>query len=208
MINEVNILHKGHGGYFADNAGKKSAGLLCVISYHHKSIVELGKYGFDALSKPLVSPSRRSPVLLIQPIRNFQSDICDIKEVLLHLCAEITFVSEYHTIVVFPLHILEIVKVMNTCSSHVVRMDYSLYPTDCMEFIAIIMHPLRSTVTPVRYCLGIVLPHNAAFGSRILTDLNWFGVYAEYIFLSVHSHCYILAYLLGKTCRLLTFITI
>ncbi len=31
MINEIDILHKGHSGLFACHAGKETAGLLCIV---------------------------------------------------------------------------------------------------------------------------------------------------------------------------------
>ena len=53
MINEIDILHESHGGDFTCYSGEKSAGLLCVISYHHKIVIELGEYGFDSFAEPL-----------------------------------------------------------------------------------------------------------------------------------------------------------
>lgn len=33
--------------------GEKAAGLLCVITYHHKTVVELGENGLNPLSELL-----------------------------------------------------------------------------------------------------------------------------------------------------------
>ena len=134
MINEIDILHERHCCYFACYAGEKTAGLFCVVSYHHKIVVELGKYRFNPFAEPFVSPSRRAPVLLIQPIWNFKSDICCLKEILLNLSTEIAFVSKHHAIMIFPAYVLEIMKVMNTCGSHVIGMDDTTYSADSMEF--------------------------------------------------------------------------
>ena len=46
MINENDILHEHHSRDFACHTGKETAGLLCIVSYHHEIVVELGEYGF------------------------------------------------------------------------------------------------------------------------------------------------------------------
>ena len=56
MISVIDILHESHSDNLCCHSGEKSAGLLCVISYHHKRVVELGEYGFDTFSKPLARP--------------------------------------------------------------------------------------------------------------------------------------------------------
>src|SRR3712207_6954051 len=48
------------------------------------------------------------------------------------------------------------------------------------------------------------MPHGAAFCPCVLTDLDGFGVDAEYIFRTVYCHCHILADILRKPCRQLT----
>ena len=93
MVNEIDILHEGHSGYFASHYREKSARLLCVIAYHHKTVVELGENGLNPLSEFFVCPYRCSPVLLIQPIWNFQSNVGDVKKILLHLGAETVAVN-------------------------------------------------------------------------------------------------------------------
>ena len=142
MINEIDILHERHCCYFACYAGEKTAGLFCIVSYHHKIVVELGKYRFDTFTESLVCPCRRMPVFLIQPIWNFKSDIGRFKEILLNLGSEIAFVSEHHAIMIFPTYILQIMKVMDACSSHVIGMDDTTYSAGSMEFISIIMQAL------------------------------------------------------------------
>lgn len=62
MINKVDILHECHGCDFTRYAGEKSAGLLCIVTYHHEIVVELGKDFFDALSEMPVCPRRWSLV--------------------------------------------------------------------------------------------------------------------------------------------------
>lgn len=138
MINVIDILHKCHSGNFASHTGEKSAGLLCLITYHHKAVVELGENCLNPLSELFICPCRRSPIFLIQPIWNFQSNVGDIKKILLHLGAEIAFVTKHHAVMIFPLHILEVMDVVDTCSSHVEGMNNTAYSTDIMEFISII----------------------------------------------------------------------
>ena len=81
MINEIDILHESHSGDFTGHSGEKSAGLLCVISYHHKIVVGLGEHGFNPFSELFVSPRRLAPVLLIQPIWYFERDVCRLKKI-------------------------------------------------------------------------------------------------------------------------------
>ena len=133
------------------------------------------------------------PVFLIQPIWNVKSDICCLKEILLNLNTEIAFVSKHHAIMIFPAYVLEIMKVMNTCGSHVKGMDNTKYSIDNMELIAIIMQALRSAVSPVGSSIGIVLSHSASFRPCVPAYLYRFGVNAEYIFGSINGFGYIFA---------------
>ena len=201
MINEIDILHERHCCYFACYAGEKTAGLFCIVSYHHKIVVELGKYRFDTFTESLVCPCRRMPVFLIQPIWNFKSDICCLKEILLNLSTEIALVSKHHAIMIFPAYVLEKMKVMNTCGSHVKGMDNTKYSADNMELIAIIMQALRSAVSPVGSSIGIVLSHGASFGPCVPAYLYWFRINAEYIFGAINSSGYILADFFCKSGR-------
>ena len=201
MINEVDILHECHSGDFACHVGKEFAGLFCIISYHHQRVVELGENRLYPFSELFVSPSRRSPVFLIQPIGYLKSDVCDIKKVLLHLCAEITFVAKYHAVVIFPPYILEVMEVVNACRRHVVRMDNASYSADCMEFISIIIHPLRCTIAPVWCLVRVIASHCTAFCPYVLTYLYRLGVDAENIFPSINGGGHIPTYFLGQPCR-------
>ena len=84
MINEIDKLHERHSCDFARHSGKETAGLLCIVSYHHEIVVELREYCFDTLAESLVCPDWGTPVLLIEPIWNFEGDICGLKEILLN----------------------------------------------------------------------------------------------------------------------------
>lgn len=205
MINEINILHECHCRDFTCHTGKEAAGLLRVVSYHHEVIVELGEYSFYTFAELFICPRRRSPILLIQPIRNFQSNVGDVKKILLHLGAEIAFVTKHHAVMIFPLHILEVMEVVDTCSCHVVGMDDTAYSADSMEFISIIIHSLRCAIAPVRSRFGIVASHCTSFGSCVLTYFYRLGVNAEDIFSSINEGCHILADFLGEpSCQLTT----
>ena len=201
MINEINILHECHCCDLTCHTGKEAAGLLRVVSYHHEVIVELGEYSFYTFAEPLVSPGWRTPVFLIQPIWNFKSDINRFKEILLNFGTEIAFVSKHHAIMIFPAYIVEIMYVMYARSRHVIRMYDTAYATDYMEFISIIVHALRGTVSPIRSCFDIVAPHDTTLSSCVLADLYWLGVNAEYVFGAVNGDSHILADFFGKPSR-------
>lgn len=130
MINKVDILHERHRGNSASRTGEKSAGLLCMISDHHKTVVELGEYRLDAFAESFVSPCRRTPVFLIQPTRHLKCDVGSLKEIFLNLCTEVTFVTRHHAVVVFPLQIFQIMDVGYARRCHVIRMDDAVYSTD------------------------------------------------------------------------------
>ena len=200
MINEVDILHESHSRNFACHSGEKAAGLLCVVSYHHKVIIELREYGFDSFAESLVGPCRWTPLFLIHPIWYFKGDIGHLEEILLDLSAEISLVSKYHTIMINPAHVIKIVEVMDTCRCHVIRMDYTAYSTDCMELISIVVQTLRCAISPVGGSLYIIASHGASFRPCVLADLYRLGINAEYILRPINGNSYILADLFCKTC--------
>ena len=204
MINEIDILHERHSCDFTCHASKKAAGLLCIVSYHHEIVVELREYCFDTLAESLVCPDWGTPVLLIEPIRNFEGDVCCLKEILLNLGTEITFVSKHHAVVILPAHIIEIVEVMDACRSHVIRVDNTLYSTDSVEFIAIIMQTLRGAISPVRRSIHVVTSHGTTLCPCILANLYGFGINAEHILGTVNGDSYILADFFCKSSRQLS----
>ena len=168
---------------------KEAAGLFCIVSYHHQIVVELGKYRFDTFTESLVCPCRRMPVFLIQPIWNFKSDICCLKEILLDLSTEIAFVSKHHAIMVFPAYVLEKMKVMNTCGSHVKGMDNTKYSADNMELIAIIVRSLARRSIPSRaQHRDCHAPWRSVSPVTFRQTFHRFGVNAEHIFGAINGN--------------------
>lgn len=204
MINEINIQHERHSCDFACHTCKETAGLLCIVSYHHEIIVELGENSFYTFAEPLICPGWRTPVFLIQPKWYFKGDICSLKEILLNFGTEITFVSKHHAIMIYPAYIVEEMEVMEACRRHVIRMYHTMYAADSMEFISIIVQTLRGTISPIRSRLDIVASHGTTLRSCVLTDLYGLGVNAGYVFGAVNGYSHILAYFFGKPCRQLT----
>lgn len=198
MINEVYILEHCKSGNVCRCLGKKSCRLLCIVSNHHELVVELREKSFDSFSGFLVRPCRRSPILLVQPIGYFKVYVSSVKKVLLNLGTEIAFVTEQHAIVVFPLHIIQITKVVNVCGGHVIRMDNPTYPADSVEFIPVIMYALRSAIAPLWSKFIIAASHCTTVGTCILADLDRLGIDAENILLAVHGSSNVLTYFLSK----------
>lgn len=155
--------------------------MLCIVSYHHEIVVELGEYCFYTLAESLVCPGWRTPVFLIQPIRDFKSYISCLKEVFLNLGTEITFVSKHHTVMIFPTHIIEVMDVMYACRSHVIGMYHTSYPAHSMEFITVIVQTLRGAVSPIRSGLRVVSAHDTTFRPCVLADLYRLGINAEHV---------------------------
>lgn len=132
-----------------------------------------------------------------------------IKQVLLNVCTQITFVSKHQTIVVFPFDVLEIMEISHIGRCHVIAVDNSTYSTDCVEFITIIMHILRCTVTPCGSLFRHFPSHGATCSSCVLAYLDRFGVDAEHILSSIHCRCYVLADFLSEAvCELATLIVL
>ncbi len=204
MINEIDILHESHSRDFTCHTGKKAAGLLCVVSYHHKIFVELGEYSFDSFTEPLVGPGRRMPVFLIQPIRNFKRDVGCLKEILLNLGTEVPLVSKHRAIIIFPAHIIKITEVMDACGSHVIRMYDTAYSADGMELIPIVVYALRCAISPVWCHIDIVTSHDTAFRPCVLADLYRLGINAEYILRTIYCDSHLLADFFCKTSRQFT----
>ena len=109
MINVIDILQNSNSRDFSRNAGKETIWLLCIISYHHELVIELGIDGFDSFSESTVCPNRWTPALLVNPIRHLQRDMSDIKQVLLNVGAKIPFVAKTQTVVLLPFDLLMLV---------------------------------------------------------------------------------------------------
>lgn len=105
---------------------------------------------------------------------------------------------------IFATHIIEIPKVMDACGCHVIRMYDTLYSTDSMEFIPIVMCAFRCAVPPVGSRIYIVTTHGAAFCPCVLTHLYRLGVNAEYILGTINGLGHILTYIFRESCRQLT----
>ena len=198
MINEIDILHERHCCDFACLACEKTAGLFRIVSYHHKIVIELGEYRFDSFTESFICLCRRTPVFLIQPIWNFKSVFCLFKEILLNISTEIAPISKHHAIMIFPAYIFEIMQIMDTRSSHIIRMYDTAYTTDSMEFIAVIVHSLRGTVAPVGSRIETVTSHGTAFRPCVLTYLYQLGIKTEYIPGANNGNSYILVNFLSK----------
>ena len=177
--------------------------LLGVVAYDHELVVEMGKERLDALAELLVSPSRWSPVFLIEPVGHIKGDVGCFEEIQLYRSTQVAFVSEHHAIVVFPLYVLEIMQVMDVGGSHVEGVYHAAYPADCVEFISIVVHALRRAISPRRRTLKVIAPHDTTLGAGILTHLDRLGVDAEHILPSVHGSCDVLTDVLTEfACQL------
>lgn len=197
IFDEIYILKHRKSCYFSSSPIKKSCRLLSVVSYHHELGVELIEKSFDSFSEFLVCPCWLFPILLIQPTWYFQGYFCHIEKILLHLRTEIIFVSKHHAIMILPLHIIEIMNIVNIGSCHVKRMDDTAYTTDCVE-LAVIVDAQRRTVAPLWGALIINFAHSTTFVTGIPAHFNQLGVNAEYIFIAIHIHGYVFAYLLAE----------
>ena len=179
MIEKIEILQHGKGSYFCGHPCEESRWLLCIVAYHHEMVIQLGEDGLYSLSEASVSPDGRCPVFLVQPVRDFKGDICCFKQIQLHRSAQVTFVAHYHTVVVLPLYVFEILQVMHIGCGHVIGMYNSADTAQGMKLIAVVVHVLRGTIAPGGCMLNIGLSHLALGGTGILAYFHRLGANAE-----------------------------
>lgn len=199
MIDIIEILQHCECRHFGLHSCEEPFCSLCIVSYHHELVVELGENRFDPFSELLVSPGLWSPVLLVQPVGNFKCDVCRLKQVQLYRCTKISLVPEYRTVVIFPPYILKIMQVMHIGGRQIIGMDDTAHSAECMELVTIVMHVLRGTIAPGWCMFKVIISHCAPLSTCVLTDPYRFGVYAEDKFTPVHDLGNGFAYLLSKS---------
>ena len=198
MIEKIEILQHGEGRDLSSHSCEETSRFLCVVAYHHELVIELRKDRLDSLSETLVGPCGRCPVLLVQSVRDIKGDVGRLEQVQLYGCAQVPFVSEDCAVVVFPLHILQILQVVHIGCRHIIGMDYSADTAQGMKLVAVIVHVLRGAVAPGWCMLYVILTHLAPVGTGVLTNLYRFRIYAEYIFASIYRLGYGLTDILSK----------
>ena len=95
------------------------------------------------LSVPLVSLQRRPTVLLVNPLKG---DVFRGEQVLLHGSTQVSLVTKYHAVMIFPLNVLEIVDVMHIGCGQIIGTYDTCYATKCMKFVVVVVHVLRGTI--------------------------------------------------------------
>ena len=95
--------------------------------------------------------------------------------------------SKHQAVMIFPLHILEKMDVVDACRSHVIGMYDTTYPADCMELISVIVHTLRGAIAPIRCSFRIVMPHCATFRSGVLAYPHGLGIDTEHVLPTVYG---------------------
>lgn len=190
MIEKIEILQHREGCDFGCHSCEEAWCLLCIVAYHHQMVVQLGEDRLNSLSVPFVNPQRRSPVLLVQPIWYFKGDVSRREQVLLYGSTQIPLVAEYHTVMILPLNVLQVVEVMYIGCGHIIGVYNARCTAKGMELVAIVMHVLRGAIAPSWRMVYICLAHRASFGTSVLAHLDRLGVNAEHKLSAVHSLCY------------------
>jgi len=142
-------------------------------------VIQLGEYGLYSLSETSVSPCRRCPVFLVQPVWDLKGDICCFKQIQLHRSAQVAFVAHNHTVVVLPLYVFEVLQVMHIGCGYVIGMYNSADTAQGMKLITVVVYVLRGTIAPGGCMFNIGLSHLAPGGTGILADFHRLGVNAE-----------------------------
>lgn len=189
MIEKIEILQHRESCDLCCHSCEEARWLLGIVAYHHQMVVQLREYRLNSLSVLLVSPQRRSPVLLVQPIWYFKGDVSRREQVLLYWSTQISFVAKYHAIMIFPLNVLQVVEVVYIGCGHVIGVYNAHSSAKGMEFVAVVMHILRGTIAPGGSMVYISLAHRASFGTCVLAHLDRLGVNAENKFSAVNGLC-------------------
>ena len=179
MIEKIDILQHGEDSHLGFHSGEEAAWLLGIVAYHHEVVIQLRKDGLDSLTEAFVSPCRWTPVLLVQPVWDIKCNVYGFKQVQLYGSTQVSLISKYHAVSVFPLHIFKILQVMHVGGSHVEGVYDSGDTAQGVELISIIVHVLRGAVAPGGCMLYVVLSHLTPVGTGILADLYRLGVNAE-----------------------------
>ena len=207
MIDMIEILQHRECCDLRRHSCEEAPRLLRIVAYHHELVIQLREYSLNSLSETLIRPRRRSPILLVQPIRHLKRNVRRLKEVQLHRSAKISFVSKYHAVVVFPLHIFQIVQVVDIGRSHIIRVYNPSHTAQCMKLISVIMHVLRGAIAPGWGTVDVTPSHSTTISPGILADLYRLGVYTEYILASINAARNCLTDTLAElTCQLTTLI--
>lgn len=191
MVEKIEILQHGEGCYFCCHPCGESLWLLCMVAYHHQMVIQWGEHRFNSLPVSPIGPAWWSPVLLVQPVWYFKYDVGRREQVLLHRSTQITLVTKYHAVMVFPSYIFfQIMQVMYVGGSHVKRVYDSRSTAQGVKLIAVVVHSLRGTVAPCRDKAHIPLAHGTPFGTCILANLYRLGVNAEPKLTAINGPCY------------------
>ena len=79
MIEKIEILQHGEGRYLVRHLREEARRFLGIVAYHHEMVIQLRKYCLNSLPKTFLGPGGRCQVLLVQPVRHIQGDVCSIK---------------------------------------------------------------------------------------------------------------------------------
>lgn len=142
-------------------------------------VAQLREDCLNSLSETPICPRRRFPIFLIQSVRDFKGYGGCLKEVLLYGRTQIALVSKNHAVMVFPPDILQVKDIRYIGGRHVKRVYDTGDTTQSVKFITIVVHVLRSTISPCRGMPGVGSAHCTSACTRILADLYRLGIYAE-----------------------------
>ena len=198
MIENIEILQHRESCDFGCHPCEEAWWLLGIVAYHHQMVVQLREDRLNSLPVLLVSLQGWSPVLLVQPIWYFKGDVGRCEQFLLYRSTQIPLVAKYHTVMIFPLNVLQVVEVMYICCGHVIGVYNARCTAKGMELVAIVMHVLQGAIAPGGSMVYICLSHRASFGTSVLVHLDRLGVYAEHKLSAVNRLCNGLADILAK----------
>ena len=115
VVHVIDVLQCRRRTDLAYNSGKQTVAFFSVVLDDHEQVCGLQEQHLHPFPGFCKRDERGLPVLLAQPVGTFQPDIGGIKQVKLHLYADVGLVPEYAAIVIQELDVFDIVYVMYAC---------------------------------------------------------------------------------------------
>ena len=208
VVDFVDVLQNGKSADFTDDSSEESINVLGIVADEEELVAKLGKVGLDALAHLSEHDRERLGVLLVGSRRGFKRDVGRLEKVELNLSAEVSFVTNDAAVVILHFHIVQIVDVVDIGRRDVVGVEDPTHAGQSVEFVAVVILPLRGAIAVRWGAVDVVPTHGASFGTGGLADLDGLRVDDEAVLASVNAVNDSLAYLLAKTSRQLAAVVV
>jgi len=142
VVHVVDILHGGESTDFTDNPGKQPRRLLCVIPANHELVAHLREISLNPFPRLCEGDESGSPILLVQAVWYFQSDVGCLEQVKLNGSTYVALVAKDAAVAIVVLDVAEIPDVMDVCFRQVERVYDAAQATDRVQLISVVINAL------------------------------------------------------------------